>query len=60
MQKLKNYYVIGLIKFYLFHYRMLKYFVRYWMIVDTNHEIISFKQCEWSENYKSSNTEKTK
>ena len=31
-------------KNYLFHYRMLKFFVRHGMVVDKIHEIFSFKQ----------------
>ena len=36
-------------KNYLFHYRMLKFFVRNDMLVDKNVEIISFKQTKWLE-----------
>ena len=38
-------------KNYLVHYRMLKFYVRYGMIVDKIHEIISFKQNNWLEKY---------
>ena len=47
-------------KNYLIHYRMLKFYVRYGMIVDKVHEIISFKQSEWLENYLNFNTQKRK
>ena len=45
-------------KNFLFHYRMLKFFVRHGVIVDKNHEIISFKQSKWLKQYKSFNTQK--
>ena len=45
-------------KNYLVHYSMLKFFVRHGMIVDKVHEIISFKQSKWLENYINSNTQK--
>ena len=45
-------------KNYLIHYRMLKFFVRYGMIVDKVHEIISFKQSKWLEKYINFNTQK--
>ena len=50
--------MIGLIKKYLIHYRMLKFYVRYGMIVEKTHEIVSFKQRRWLEKYISFNTEK--
>ena len=45
-------------KKYLIHYRMLKLYVRYGMIVDKVHEMISFKQSKWLEKYKNFNTQK--
>ena len=51
--------MIGLIrKNYLIHYRMLKFYVRHGMIVDKVHEIISFGQSRWLENYINFNTQK--
>ena len=43
---------------YLIRYKMLKFCIRYGMIVDKNHEIISFKQRKWLEKYISFNTQK--
>ena len=43
-------------KNYLVHYRMLKFYVRYGMVVDKIHEIISFKQSKWLEKYINFNT----
>ena len=43
-------------KNYLFHYRLLKFYVRHGMIVDKIHEIISFKQSKWLEKYTQFNT----
>ena len=37
---------------------MLKFYDSHGMIVDKNHEIISFKQSKWLENYKSFDTQK--
>ena len=34
-------------KNYLVLYRMLKFYVRYGMVVEKIHEIISFKQSKW-------------
>ena len=45
-------------KNYLVHYRMLKFYVRHGMIVDKVHEINSFKQSKWLENYINFNTQK--
>ena len=45
-------------KNYLIHYRMLKIYVRYGMIVDKVHEIISFKQRKWLEKAINFNTQK--
>ena len=45
-------------KNYLVHYRMLKYYVRHGMIVDKVHEIISFGQKRWLEEYINFNTQK--
>ena len=42
----------------LIHYRMLKFYIRYGMIVDKVHEIISFKQSRWLEKYINFNTQK--
>ena len=42
----------------LVHYRRLKFFVRLGMVVDKVHEIISFKQSKWLENYKKFFTQK--
>ena len=32
---------------------MLKFYIRHGMVVDKVHEIISFKQCKWSEKFMS-------
>ena len=45
-------------KKYLVHYRMLKFYVRYCMIVDKVHEIIPFKQSKWLEKYINFETQK--
>ena len=45
-------------KWYPIHYRMLKFYVRHGMIVEKIHEIISFNQSMWLENYISFNTQK--
>ena len=45
-------------KNYLFHYRMLKFYVRHGMIVDKIHEIISSKQSKWLEKYINFKTQK--
>ena len=45
-------------KNYLVHYRMLKFYLRHGMIVDKVHNIISFKQSRWLENYINFNTQK--
>ena len=45
-------------KNYLVHYRMLRFYVRYGMIVDKVHVIISFKQSSWLEKYTNFNTQK--
>ena len=45
-------------KNYLVHYRMLKFYIRYGMIVDKVHSVISFKQSRWLEKYISFNTQK--
>ena len=45
-------------KNYLIHYRMLKFYVRHGMIVDTVHDVISFKQSRWLEKYINFNTQK--
>ena len=47
-------------KNYLIHYRMLKFYVRLGMIVDTVQYIISFKQSTRLEKYISSNTQRGK
>ena len=33
------------------HYRLLKFYVRHGLVVDKNHEIISFRQSRWLEKY---------
>ena len=45
-------------KNYLVHYRMLKFYIRYGMIIDKFHKIISFKQSKWLEKIISFNTQK--
>ena len=45
-------------KNYLVQYRMLKFYIRRGMIVDKDHNIISFKQCRWLEKYINFNTQK--
>ena len=45
-------------KKYLIHYRILKFYVRYGMIVEKIHEIRSLKQSRWLEGYISFNTRK--
>ena len=45
-------------KNYLYHYRMLKFYIRHGMIVDKVHNIISFKQNRWLQKYISFNTQK--
>ena len=45
-------------KVYLILYRMLKFYVRYGMIVDEIHEILSFEQSKWLKKYVSFNTQK--
>ena len=45
-------------KNYLIHYRMLKFYVRYGMIVDKVHTVISSKQSRWLEKYISLNPQK--
>ena len=45
-------------KNYLIHYRMLKFYVRYEIVVDKVHDILSFKQSKWLENYINFNTQK--
>ena len=45
-------------KNYLIHYRMLKFYIRYGMIIDKVHNTISFKQSKWLEKYISFNTQK--
>ena len=47
-------------KNYSFHYRMLKFYIRHGMIVDKIHNIISFRQSRWLENYINFNTQKRK
>ena len=44
-------------KNYLVHYRMLKFYVRHGMVVDKIHEIISFEQSKWLEQYLNFNTQ---
>ena len=45
-------------KYYLVHYRMLKFYVRHGMIVDKVHKIVSFRQSRWLEKYINFNTQK--
>ena len=45
-------------KIYLIQYRMLKFYIRYGMIVDKVHNIISFKQRRWLKKYINFNTQK--
>ena len=45
-------------KKFLIHYRLLKLYVRHGMIVENNHELISFKQSKWLEKLISFNTQK--
>ena len=45
-------------KNYLIHYRMVIFYVKHGMIVEKNHELISFKQNKWLEKYVSFNTQK--
>ena len=45
-------------KNYLVHYRMLKFYVRHGLIFEKVHNVISFKQSRWLENYISFNTQK--
>ena len=45
-------------KNYLVHYRMLKFYIRYGLLVDKVHSVISFKQSRWLEKYISFNTQK--
>ena len=45
-------------KNYLIHNRTLKLYVRYGMIVDKVHEIISFQKNKWLEKYINFNTQK--
>ena len=45
-------------KNYLFHYRMLKFYIRRAMVVEKIHQIISFKQSKWFEKNIGFNTQK--
>ena len=45
-------------KNYLILYRMLKFYVRHGMIVEKDHELISFKKSKWLGKYRSFNTQK--
>ena len=45
-------------KNYLVHYRMLKFCVRHGKVVEKIHEVMSFKQSKWFENYINFNTQK--
>ena len=38
-------------KYYLVHYRLLKFYVRHGMVIVKVHEIISFKQSKWLKIY---------
>ena len=44
-------------KKYLIHYRMIKFHVRHGMVIEKNHEIISYKQSKRLERYISFNTQ---
>ena len=44
-------------KKYLIHHKVLKFYVRHGMVVEKNHEIISFKQNKWLEIYISFKTQ---
>ena len=46
-------------KFYLAHYRVLKFYIRHGLIVDKVHNIRSFKQSRWLEKYINFNTRKS-
>ena len=50
--------MIVLIRSFLVHYRMLKFYVRHGMTVDKVHSIVSFKQSKWLEKYISFITQK--
>ena len=45
-------------KKYLIHYRILKFYVIHGMVVEKIHEIVSFKQSKWLEEYISFKTQK--
>ena len=45
-------------KNYLIPYRLLKFVVKHGMVVDKNHEIISFRQSKWLEKHFVFNTQK--
>ena len=45
-------------KNYLIPYRMLKFYVRYGIVVDKIHEVISFKRSNWLEKYIKFSTQK--
>ena len=45
-------------KKYLIHYRMLKFCVRHGMVIDSVHDIKSFRQSKWLEKYSSFSTQK--
>ena len=45
-------------KNYLIHFRILKFYIRHGMIVNKNHNIISFKQSKWLEKNINFNTQK--
>ena len=47
-------------KKYLIQYRMLKFYVRFELVVEKIHEIFSFKQSKWLKMYISFNTQKRK
>ena len=40
--------------------KMLNFFVTHGMVVDKNHEIVSFRQCKWLKNNLYFNTQKRK
>ena len=43
-------------KNFLFHYRMLNFYIRHGMVVEKNHEIFPFKQSKWLEKFENLET----
>ena len=50
-QKIRSFFVIGLMKNYLVLYKMLKFCDTHGRIVDKFHEMISFKGSKWLKNF---------